>query len=71
MELREEEARVYSALASLPPTQRRVLAWSLDGFTASEVSAELGMTTEAVRQNLSRARARLKDRLGLANGGGQ
>lgn len=71
VELREEEARVYSALASLPPAQRRVLAWSLDGFTTSEISAELGMTAEAVRQNLSRARARLKDQLGLANGGGQ
>ncbi|WP_438295858.1 RNA polymerase sigma factor [Streptomyces sp. HUAS TT7] len=71
VELREEERWVYAALGGLPPAQRQVLAWSLDGFSTSEISAELNMAADAVRQNLSRARARLKVQLGLAHGGGQ
>lgn len=71
VELKEEEARVYAALSALPPAQRRVMAWSLDGFAVAEIAAALGMTAEAVRQNLSRARSRLKATLGLADGGGQ
>ncbi|MEV5598946.1 sigma-70 family RNA polymerase sigma factor [Streptomyces sp. NPDC052496] len=71
VELQEEEQRVYAALSALPPAQRQVLAWSLDGFTDSEIAAELGMTDEAVRKNRSRARARLKAHLGLTDGGGR
>ncbi|MGB8947104.1 MAG: sigma-70 family RNA polymerase sigma factor [Streptomyces sp.] len=62
-ELREEEARVYAALAALPPLQRRVMAWSLDEFSTAEISQALGITKVAVRQNLCRARARLRQLL--------
>ncbi|MFJ2407076.1 RNA polymerase sigma factor [Streptomyces xanthochromogenes] len=60
VELKEEETRVFTALASLPPLQCQVLSWHLDGFTTSEISTSLGLTAEAVRQNLHRGRARLK-----------
>ncbi|GAA2236216.1 RNA polymerase sigma factor [Streptomyces indiaensis] len=65
--LKEEEQRVYTALASLPPRQRHVMAWHLDGFTHSEIATALGTTPEAVRQNYARARAALKHSLGLAS----
>ncbi|MDQ1042126.1 RNA polymerase sigma factor [Streptomyces sp. V4I2] len=71
VELKEEEARVYAALATLPPLQRAVLAWHLDGFATSEIGDALDMTHEAVRQNLSRGRARLKTTLLSANDGGE
>ncbi|UGQ13536.1 sigma-70 family RNA polymerase sigma factor [Yinghuangia sp. ASG 101] len=66
--LKDEEQRVYAALSSLSPRQRQVMAWHLDGFSHSEISEELGMTAEAVRQNYARARVSLKRTLGLAVG---
>ncbi|MFE6776663.1 RNA polymerase sigma factor [Streptomyces sp. NPDC057702] len=69
--LREQETHVYAALGRLPMKQRQVLAWHMDGFSTSEMAAALGMTSAAVRQNLARARAQLKDHLGLASGGTQ
>ncbi|MBB4890967.1 RNA polymerase sigma-70 factor (ECF subfamily) [Streptomyces netropsis] len=70
VELKEEEARVCAALAGLPPLQRAALAWHLDGFTTGETGTALGMTHHAVRQNLSRGRARLKTPLPSATDGG-
>jgi len=71
-ELKEEEGRVYAALASLPHLQRSVLAWHLDGFTTNEIGTALQMTQEAVRQNRSRGRARLKTLLlSTTDGGGR
>ncbi|WP_193383758.1 MULTISPECIES: sigma-70 family RNA polymerase sigma factor [Streptomyces] len=69
--LQEEEKRVYTALAQLPMKQRQVMAWHLDGFPTSEIATELGIQPHAVRQNLARARAQLKDLLGLTSGGAQ
>ncbi|MFJ5034552.1 RNA polymerase sigma factor [Streptomyces sp. NPDC088560] len=66
--LKDEEQYVYKALGMLPPRQRQVMAWHLDGFAHSEISDELGITVEAVRQNYARARASLKRALGLAVG---
>lgn len=72
VELKEEDARVLAALAELPPLQRQVMAWVLDGFPTAEISTALGMTEAAVRQNLCRARARLKQHLlGEHDGGPQ
>lgn len=67
--LREEEAHVFAALGQLPMKQRQVMAWHLDGFSTGEMAAALDMTPAAVRQNLARARAQLKEHLGLASGG--
>ncbi|MCX4639542.1 sigma-70 family RNA polymerase sigma factor, partial [Streptomyces platensis] len=41
---------------SLPPRQRQILTWTLSGFTPSEIAGELGMTPEAVRASLKKAR---------------
>ncbi|MEV5899931.1 sigma-70 family RNA polymerase sigma factor [Streptomyces sp. NPDC052127] len=43
-------------LRSLPPRQRQVLAWALAGFTPAEIAEHLGMTVEAVRASLYKAR---------------
>lgn len=64
-ELGVEERRVIEVLMTLPAKQRAALAWTLDGFTAQECAEAMGITPEAARQNLSRARATLKVRLGL------
>ncbi|MGC5529950.1 RNA polymerase sigma factor [Streptomyces sp. SR-10] len=63
--LKEQEQRVYSALGMLSPRQRQVMAWHLDGFSHTEISEELGITVEAVRQNYARARTSLKKSLDL------
>ncbi|WP_331767827.1 sigma factor-like helix-turn-helix DNA-binding protein [Embleya sp. NBC_00896] len=41
-----------------PPRQRQVLAWTLAGFTPSEIAQELGLTSDAVRANLMKGRRR-------------
>lgn len=60
-----EERRVIELLLRLPAKQRAILAWTLDGFTAQESAEAMGITHEAARQNLSRARAALKGQLCL------
>ncbi|MCM2389831.1 RNA polymerase sigma factor [Streptomyces albipurpureus] len=71
-ELGTEERQVVELLLKLPAKQRAALAWNLDGFTSQESAEAMGITPEAVRQNLARARATLKARLGLEGpGGGQ
>ncbi|WAZ19719.1 sigma-70 family RNA polymerase sigma factor [Streptomyces cinnabarinus] len=64
-ELGEEERRVISLLLCLPAKQRAALAWHLDGFTTQESARAMGTTQAAVRQNLARARAALRQGLGL------
>ncbi|MEU0845703.1 sigma-70 family RNA polymerase sigma factor [Streptomyces sp. NPDC005962] len=67
--LADEEKRVYEALAQLPMKQRQVMAWLLDGYSTNEIADELEMKPNAVRQNVSRARALLKELLGLKSAG--
>lgn len=54
----EFEARydVLAVLRSLPPRQRQILAWTLDGYTPADIAAQLGITPEAVRASLMKAR---------------
>jgi RNA polymerase sigma factor (sigma-70 family) len=60
-EVREQEEFVLSRLALLPPQQRRVFALHYEGWNAAEIAAELGMDNAAVRQNIARARAALRN----------
>jgi RNA polymerase sigma-70 factor (ECF subfamily) len=54
------------ALAGLPLEQREVLLLcSLSGFEPAEAAGVLGITAEATRQRLARARARLRESLAL------
>jgi RNA polymerase sigma-70 factor (ECF subfamily) len=59
----EEDHEILRFLALLPPRQRQVMAWTYDGYSRSEVAAELNITAEAVRTNLLRARRALAARL--------
>lgn len=55
------ERRVELALAALPLAQREVvLLVSVEGLSAIEAAAVLGLSPDAVRQRLSRGRAALK-----------
>lgn len=47
-------------MAYLPDDDRHLLEQQLSGYSAEELAAELGITTEAVFQRLSRARRRLR-----------
>ncbi|MFG2351526.1 RNA polymerase sigma factor [Streptomyces phaeochromogenes] len=64
-ELGEEERQVIFLLLQLPAKQRAAMAWHLDGFTTEESARAMGTTQAAVRQNLARARAALKQGLRL------
>lgn len=55
----EQRHDVLQILDQLPSRQRQVLAWSLDGYTPSEIAEELRMTPEAVRASLYKARRAL------------
>lgn len=50
------------ALATLPPRQRQVLAWTLSGFTPAEIADELRLPGDQVRSNLRHARKALAAR---------
>jgi RNA polymerase sigma-70 factor (ECF subfamily) len=52
----EERHEVLRLMRLLPPRQRQVLAWSFDGFKPAEIAAELGLSPDAVRSNLKKAR---------------
>ena len=64
-----EEDAVLSALRRLPPRQRQVFALHFDQFTTSEIAGILRITDAAARQDLKRARDRLKELLGLTGHG--
>jgi RNA polymerase sigma-70 factor (ECF subfamily) len=54
------QLRVERALAKLPPAYREViLLVGIEGLPAADAGAALGLTPEAVRQRLSRARSML------------
>lgn len=59
-ELRQQEEFVLSLIAVLPPQQRRVFALHYEGWRTAEIAAQLGMDQAAVRQNVARARAALR-----------
>jgi RNA polymerase sigma factor (sigma-70 family) len=71
VELRDEARAVLAALADLPPKQRQVMAWSIDGFSPTEIADHLGVDSPSVRQNLAKARKHLKKRLGILQPGGE
>jgi RNA polymerase sigma-70 factor (ECF subfamily) len=56
----EEEERVMEMIRTLPDKQQTILRMKhIDGMEVSEIARTTGMTEEAVRQNLSRARRRI------------
>lgn len=55
-----EGGLVLDQLRKLPPRQREVMAWHLDGFTPSEIAENLGISRATVDSNLRHARERLR-----------
>jgi DNA-directed RNA polymerase specialized sigma24 family protein len=59
----EETEMVLEMIRRLPPAQRRVMAWSFDGYAPAEIAGILGEDAVTVRSNLRHARRRLADAL--------
>ncbi len=59
VELTEEARQVLAALQGLPPRQRQVMAWIIDGFGAADIARELWVSPESVRQSYAKARKNL------------
>jgi len=61
-------AQLEQALASLPPGSREVLLLvAVEGFEQDQAAKILGISYEALRQRLSRARAQLAERLAMVD----
>lgn len=60
---------VLRLLALLPPRQRQVMAWTVDGFAPGEIAEELKMEPDAVRSSLYKARRTLARHVGPSEGG--
>ena len=60
----EDTEWVNQLLSKLPPAQREVMAFIVEGWQPREVAILLGKTAATVRQNLKLARDRLKRELG-------
>lgn len=54
-----ERHEVLRLLALLPSRQRQVMAWTFDGYNPTEIAEELGMSADAVRASLFKARRTL------------
>ena len=71
VEASETERKIAAALASLPTSCREALLLvAVEGLRPSDAAAICGITPEAMRQRLSRARALLNQRLTETDGSG-
>lgn len=62
MEEKEERDAIRRAIGQLPPLQRRVLQLKdIEGYETGEIARMTGLAPEAVRNNLSRARKRIRE----------
>jgi RNA polymerase sigma-70 factor (ECF subfamily) len=57
--LKEEAQQVLAALQTLPPAQRRVMAWYMDGYSPAEIATHIDSPVSTVRSNLRHARKAL------------
>jgi RNA polymerase sigma-70 factor (ECF subfamily) len=69
VEFRDQEIRVLDAVRKLPPRQRQVIAWTLDGFTPAEIADILKVSSGAVRGSILKARRELQLTLHVGRGG--
>ena len=62
MEEKDSKTAIREIIEKLPPLQQKVFEMKdLHGYETHEIAASMDMTIEAVRNNLSRARKRLRD----------
>jgi RNA polymerase sigma-70 factor (ECF subfamily) len=64
----QERSHVVGLLSALPAAQREVMAYTVDGFSPTEMAGMLGKTPEAVRANLRHARKRLSQQINESEG---
>jgi RNA polymerase sigma-70 factor (ECF subfamily) len=62
----DQEARLMSAIQSLPLTHRQLIVLMLEGLSHAEMAEVMGITENNVAVRLNRARTALKDALGVA-----
>jgi RNA polymerase sigma-70 factor (ECF subfamily) len=55
----QEAQEVFFMMSQLPPAQRRVMAWTYDGYSPGEIAEILGQDAATVRSNLRHARQQL------------
>ena len=67
-DLSGESKRIMALIGQLPPRQRQVMAWTYDGYLPHEIAEEIGISPDAVRSNLRKARRSLIE---LVNRGGR
>ncbi|MDO5524113.1 MAG: sigma-70 family RNA polymerase sigma factor [Bacteroidia bacterium] len=62
LEEKDTNAAIRRIIANLPPLQQRILQLKdLEGYETEEIAEITGIAAEAVRNNLSRARKRLRE----------
>ena len=59
---------ILRRLERLSLRQRQVLAWTMDGYTGPEIAVELGISADAVRSSLLKARRAMVEELGREDG---
>lgn len=59
----DQRREVLAILADLPPTQRLVLALSIDGFSCPEIASMINSSQDTVRSNLRHARRAMEAEL--------
>ena len=67
---REENARLWRALAALSPACRELLGWVLDGLSYREMSGRAGVAEGTLRVRVLRCRQRAREALDRSSGGG-
>ncbi|WP_171064135.1 RNA polymerase sigma factor [Actinomadura soli] len=58
-----EAESVMQMLRMLPPEQREVMAWTIDGYTPSQIAKATNQNAATVRSHLRHARASMKNHL--------
>lgn len=67
LELREQEQQVLAALRQLSLAQRQVMALMYDQFSYQEIAEIMGKSEPTVRKNAERARAAMREILGVTH----
>ncbi|MBK5196023.1 MAG: RNA polymerase sigma factor [Proteiniphilum sp.] len=66
LEEKEESEAIRSIIGMLPPLQQRILQMKdIEGYETDEITHITGIAAEAVRNNLSRARKRVRELYGI------
>lgn len=66
LEEKDDSDAIRRIIGMLPPLQQRILQMKdIEGYETGEITEITGITAEAVRNNLSRARKRLRELYGM------